>query len=339
MELDLWTSDFPLAMEWDLQNADHFGGQLGDTRLTMNLDESNNLPFQGSLFSDALGNEDALQSDWMENTDLAAFFNNLGDDERRSIESTLLELSSTNTSDDCTSPVDFLKHEVNPLIEPQSDVILSPPDSPEQIAPTIELEVQFIDSNVLVKDENFGFAEMDLINFEQSDALTSIIPYNNVYEDSINSDSSNFLSSPSSPNDSQNSSIIESSPELYKVISNNSTDRFTPYPQTKPLDAIKKTISPRAPRRTKNPAQPVPEQIIMAQNNKKDRKKLQNKNAAIRYRMKKKEEAEGIKGEEFELEEINKTLKTKVDDLQREVKYMKNLMQDVFKAKGIQIDI
>jgi len=364
MELDLWTSDFPLAMEWDLENAGHFGGQLGDTTLTMTLDESINLPFQGTLFSDALGNEDALPSDWMETTDIAAFFNNLGDDERRSLECTLLEMGSTNNLDANISPVNFLKNEevhlplevnldvntspmdflknkeVHPLLEPQSDVLLSPPESPQQVAPTFELEVQLIDSNVVLKDENLGLSEIDLINFGQSDALASIIPYDSVYEESINSDCSHSLSSPSSPSDSQHSSIIQSSPELYKVISNNSnvSERFSPYPQVKSQDTIKK-ISPRAPRRTKNPAQPVPEQIIMAQNNKKDRKKLQNKNAAIRYRMKKKEEAEGIKSEESELEEINKTLKNKVDDLEREVKYMKNLMQDVFKAKGLNLDI
>jgi cyclic AMP-dependent transcription factor ATF-4 len=65
------------------------------------------------------------------------------------------------------------------------------------------------------------------------------------------------------------------------------------------------------------------------------RKKEQNKNAATRYRMKKKAEIEEILEEEKGLVTKNGELESKVGDLQREIKYLKNLMREVFKAKGM----
>uniref|UniRef100_A0A1B6E4Z1 BZIP domain-containing protein n=1 Tax=Clastoptera arizonana TaxID=38151 RepID=A0A1B6E4Z1_9HEMI len=68
---------------------------------------------------------------------------------------------------------------------------------------------------------------------------------------------------------------------------------------------------------------------------KKIRKKEQNKNAATRYRMKKKAEVEEILGEEKSLMDKNEQLKTDMHELAREIKYLKSLMKDVFKAKGL----
>lgn len=68
---------------------------------------------------------------------------------------------------------------------------------------------------------------------------------------------------------------------------------------------------------------------------KKVRKKEQNKNAATRYRQKKKQEIKEIVGEEQELADHNAKLKDKVHDLQREIGYLKGLMRDLFKAKGL----
>lgn len=65
------------------------------------------------------------------------------------------------------------------------------------------------------------------------------------------------------------------------------------------------------------------------------RKKEQNKNAATRYRQKKKLEVKEIVGEEQELVNKNEQLQDKVKDLQREIGYLKNLMRDLFKAKGL----
>jgi cyclic AMP-dependent transcription factor ATF-4 len=65
------------------------------------------------------------------------------------------------------------------------------------------------------------------------------------------------------------------------------------------------------------------------------RKKEQNKNAATRYRQKKKAEVEEIQSEEKGLEEKNTELQLKVSDLSREIKYLKGLMRDLFRARGL----
>lgn len=68
---------------------------------------------------------------------------------------------------------------------------------------------------------------------------------------------------------------------------------------------------------------------------KKSRKKEQNKNAATRYRLKKKAEIEEILSEEKGLIDSKTDLQAKVSDLQREIKCLKGLMRDLFKAKGL----
>lgn len=72
-----------------------------------------------------------------------------------------------------------------------------------------------------------------------------------------------------------------------------------------------------------------------APEDKKVRKKEQNKNAATRYRMKKKAEIEVILSEEKGLAKHHDELENKIVDLQREIKYLKGLMRDLFKAKGL----
>lgn len=67
---------------------------------------------------------------------------------------------------------------------------------------------------------------------------------------------------------------------------------------------------------------------------KKSRKKEQNKNAATRYRMKKKQEVEVILDEEKILMDKNRKLTTAYKDTKREVKYLKSLLKDLFKARG-----
>ncbi|XP_077979583.1 uncharacterized protein LOC144434929 [Glandiceps talaboti] len=68
---------------------------------------------------------------------------------------------------------------------------------------------------------------------------------------------------------------------------------------------------------------------------KKSRKRAQNKEAATRYREKKREEANARQSVEDVLEKRNKDLREQVDSITREIKYMKDLMADVYKAKGL----
>ena len=73
--------------------------------------------------------------------------------------------------------------------------------------------------------------------------------------------------------------------------------------------------------------------------NKKDRKKMQNKNAATRYRVKKRNEKETLQQQENNLSDKNKELREKVESLQREIAYMKELMNEIYKAKGVKREI
>lgn len=68
---------------------------------------------------------------------------------------------------------------------------------------------------------------------------------------------------------------------------------------------------------------------------KKQRKMAQNKAAATRYRQKKRQEAELVNNECDELEGKNKTLKDKVEQMTNEIQYLKNLLTEVYKAKGM----
>ena len=65
------------------------------------------------------------------------------------------------------------------------------------------------------------------------------------------------------------------------------------------------------------------------------RKKQQNKDAATRYRQKKREEAEQIDQECDKLEARNDELREKVDQMTREIGYLKNLLAEVYKARGL----
>lgn len=63
------------------------------------------------------------------------------------------------------------------------------------------------------------------------------------------------------------------------------------------------------------------------------RKKSQNRTAATRYRVKKKDELSLMSDEADQMEEQNKQLRGKVDGLRTEIDYLKNLMLDVIKAR------
>lgn len=67
----------------------------------------------------------------------------------------------------------------------------------------------------------------------------------------------------------------------------------------------------------------------------KERKKHQNRNAATKYRQKKRAELDKICSEEQELEHKNKELKQKVESLSTEIDYLKGLMREILTARGI----
>ena len=66
---------------------------------------------------------------------------------------------------------------------------------------------------------------------------------------------------------------------------------------------------------------------------KKDRKKLQNKCAAIKYRSKKKEETNSKQSEIGQLEALNRSLRDQVNNLLYEVDYIKKLIIEILQKK------
>lgn len=129
------------------------------------------------------------------------------------------------------------------------------------------------------------------------------------------SSSSNHSSSPGSPGGSSSSNFGDCSSDDPEWI-----------PET--IDDDRNDGSGKIPRKRRAYTKGAPE-------DKKVRKKEQNKNAATRYRLKKKAEVEVILGEERELAKNHDDLENKIVELQREIKYLKALMRDLFKAKGL----
>ncbi|XP_044311140.1 cyclic AMP-dependent transcription factor ATF-4 [Varanus komodoensis] len=72
---------------------------------------------------------------------------------------------------------------------------------------------------------------------------------------------------------------------------------------------------------------------------KKLKKMEQNKTAATRYRQKKRAEQEALSGECRELEQKNETLREKADSLSKEIQYLKDLIEEVRKAKGKKVKV
>ncbi|XP_022255884.1 cyclic AMP-dependent transcription factor ATF-4-like isoform X2 [Limulus polyphemus] len=68
------------------------------------------------------------------------------------------------------------------------------------------------------------------------------------------------------------------------------------------------------------------------------RKKLQNKEAAVRYRIKKREEAQWMQDEENVLIRKNIVLKDKVQKLENEISYLKSLTKEIVRVKGVLLE-
>lgn len=71
----------------------------------------------------------------------------------------------------------------------------------------------------------------------------------------------------------------------------------------------------------------------LSTNQRKERKKEQNKTAALRYRQRKKEELQVVEEQEQALEEKNKNLKSRVQSLESEIQYLKHLWTEISLAK------
>jgi len=96
----------------------------------------------------------------------------------------------------------------------------------------------------------------------------------------------------------------------------------------KQIVASSKSTKKSAPkRRTKKPKAPKIEKVI--------RKKEQNKTAALRYRIKKKQEVECTLEQENELQVVNDKLVKEKEELSKQVLMVKQLLRDVFQARKL----
>lgn len=365
----MWSEDFQLVSDLGL-GLPQIDCQFGDLESKGRILSGENVSLQPqgviepleTLDNDCLGMEWMESSDWMEN-----FLGGLGDYQPvLPLESSLQEIIYVESSD-LNEPISFLTpEEATPfqqksllgttigVVDPSSQVDDSRQSVPlvkvEPVSPPNQMTVTPPSPESLLGDndfsvENFTLSELDILHFDDT-AVRSMVDIQLSSPISVEDvESTLSFSNPSSPENNL-TQIIETSPELYKVIASYNSNKVSPsldhkvgspYDMTHVKETGKKNNSLKAPRKTRRPAQPVPDFIIQEHTDKKFRKKLQNKNAAIRYRMKKKEEAQGIVGEERELEDKNEMLKTKVEDLEREIKTLKTLMADVQRVRGIQI--
>lgn len=127
-----------------------------------------------------------------------------------------------------------------------------------------------------------------------------------------------WSSGPSSPESSSNSNFGDCSSD---------DPEWAPEP-IENYDNASFNLVAKTPRKRNKPYSTSPD-------DKKSRKKEQNKNAATRYRLKKKAEVEEILSEEKGLLDTHGEFETQITDLQREIKYLKGLMRDLLKAKGV----
>jgi len=207
--------------------------------------------------------------------------------------------------------------ELTHLTPPQT-----PPDSP-QIENLNDLNVdQFIFSSTPQSQQQI-ILNSNFFNFDQNESIQSpacsqdIAHEMEVVEELVRSCAENlpdFISdddNSSQSSASTNSSPRSSSDDSFDNASQSNDDEWIPKPST----SVKRRVR--------------------SSEDKKSRKKEQNKNAATRYRQKKKAEVEVVLEEERGLQEKHDKLQEKYVDIQREIKYLKSLMRDLYRAKGL----
>ncbi|XP_010639177.1 cyclic AMP-dependent transcription factor ATF-5 [Fukomys damarensis] len=79
---------------------------------------------------------------------------------------------------------------------------------------------------------------------------------------------------------------------------------------------------------------PLPPGTLAARGDRKQKKRDQNKSAALRYRQRKRAEGEALEGECQGLEARNRELRERAESVEREIQYVKDLLIEVYKARS-----
>jgi len=153
----------------------------------------------------------------------------------------------------------------------------------------------------------------------------ALSPYSTSSEGSSRLEESN----PSSPCSSDSDSSNDSTVCLKDLLSTDVTKtQYTKVQEKSPTQSRSKratpydrrSTSPQPTKRVKTPAQ-------------KQRKRVQNKDAATRYRVKKRSEQDLLFDAAEKAEKENNELKEQVASINKEIEYLKNLMIEVYKTK------
>lgn len=140
--------------------------------------------------------------------------------------------------------------------------------------------------------------------------------------------SSRLESSPSSPCSSYSDNSSDNTVSLIDLLT---ADATKPEAQGKTQSqSTTKRPTPYSRPASKQQLTPKPKVKTVAQ---KQRKRVQNKDAATRYRVKKRSEQDQLFDEVEKHEKVNKTLKDQVASISKEIEYLKNLMIEVYKTK------
>ncbi|XP_052067927.1 uncharacterized protein LOC127707439 [Mytilus californianus] len=307
----------------------------------------------GELFEDVLSSGSLEENNWMETVDLSCL---LGDNsllsEQETIPNTtksgrLLEELLTQPIKIKSSPTvpknmqydavkviqnDSVKNE---LVYNPTEVLNQKLDHSIKSGSILEEAMEEIDGiNTLILqqqlqelyDSNISHCDTSISDGATSNEVSLLDSSNSSLMDVTMNE---FIASPlssedidnilSSPEPASPSSSIQEDPDYVPYISDGSTNKKSKKSQkegrskTKPYDKPVEKLD------------------------KKERKRIQNRNAAIRYREKKRQERGTIHSDEDVLSDKNKELKTKVEQLVNEISYMKNLLTEVCQARGLKI--
>ncbi|XP_038238574.1 cyclic AMP-dependent transcription factor ATF-4 [Dermochelys coriacea] len=275
--------------------------------------------------------EDAFSGmDWMvEKMDLKEFdFDALlgMDDLEATVSPDELMATLEDTCDLLDPPTQEIHDKESPLI---TDPIVHHPESPigvDQVASLTLLLSLPLSPGSLTSTPNQSFSldlgsEVDVLEGDRkAEATTVVVVVPKLEkEEEAHSDDSGICMSPESylgtPQHSPTTSVESLNDRQFP------TDPICDSVRTKPYD---------------HPAAKVVSAKVKGEKraDKKLKKMEQNKTAATRYRQKKRAEQEALSGECQELEQKNEALKEKADSLSKEIQYLKDLIEEVRKAKG-----
>lgn len=220
-----------------------------------------------------------------------------------------------------------VKFDESPVIIPaDSEELL---ESLEQMLQQIQAEEQanspteaFATQTIQDVDEDLTSALLDSLmeaDVEENQVLNELADFNLLLMDASEVERTSVVNNSLAMNPSDNNSSCSSS----------DSDDIEWAP------SVSSGRNTRAASSSKSVTQRKPRKKSLKTEDRRLRKKEQNKTAATRYRIKKKVELEILLEEEAVLEQHNRKLQKRHDDLANEVRYLKKLMRELFTSRSV----